>query len=239
MGRFGINIHKLINPGGIMFNSQSVQVMKDPEPAIQRLREAVLEVSLRSVTALVLAFFAYVAIKHWLTDPTRITLLLMVVAQCLTVGLSLIVRVPARRDWNPVAIICSLGGSYYFLAIQFAPGVRVVPEAIGAGLQIAGLAWQIFAKVSLRYSFGILPANRGIVSSGAYRFVRHPIYLGYFVADIGFLLANFGLQNVLVYAGQFVLQAIRIAREEKLLSDDPEYRTYRSKVRFRVLPGIF
>ncbi|MGO4808926.1 isoprenylcysteine carboxylmethyltransferase family protein [Cupriavidus sp. 2MCAB6] len=222
-----------------MFDSQSVQVVEDPVPVMQRRREAALEACIRIATALVLAVFAYGAIRHWLTDPTRITLLLMVVAQCLTVALSLIVRVPARRDWSPVAILSSLLGTFYFLAIQLTPGVRIVPEAVGAGLQIAGLSWQIFAKVSLRYSFGILPANRGIVSSGAYRFVRHPIYLGYFVADVGFLLANFGLQNLLVYTLQYVMQAVRILREEKLLSDDPEYRTYRNKVCFRMFPGIF
>jgi len=223
-----------------MFDSKTVQLVSDPvAPMLLRFREAAVEICLRGGTAFLLVMFACVAIKHWLADPTRITLLLIVVAESLTVGLSLIVRIPVRRDWNPVAILCSLCGSYYFLAVQLAPGTRIVPEAVGAGLQIAGVAWQIFAKMSLRLSFGILPANRGIVSSGAYRFVRHPIYLGYLVADIGFLLVNFGLQNLLVYAGQFVLQGVRIEREEKLLSDDPEYRSYRDRVRFRVLPGLF
>ena len=221
-----------------MSDSQSVQVVEEPVPGMPR-REAALEGCLRIATALLLAVFAYGAIRQWLTDPTRVTLLLMVVAQCLTVALSLIVRVPARRDWSPVAIFSSLLGTYYFLALQLTPGVRIVPEAVGVGLQIAGLAWQIFAKVSLRYSFGILPANRGVVSSGAYRFMRHPMYLGYFVADVGFLLANFGLQNLLIYTLHYVLQGVRIAREEKLLSNDPEYRAYRNKVRFRVFPGLF
>lgn len=203
------------------------------------LREFLLEASLRSATAALLAGFAYAAIRHWLADPTRITLLMLVLANCLTLGLSLFVRVPKRRDWNPVTIICSLGASYYFLAIQLAPGERLVPEILGAGLQVIGITWQIYAKISLRFSFGILPANRGIVSSGAYRFVRHPIYLGYLIADVGFVLTNFGLQNLLVYAGLYALQAVRINREEKLLSDDPEYCRYREKVRFRALPGVY
>ncbi|MGN5478976.1 hypothetical protein ACTMU2_24375 [Cupriavidus basilensis] len=39
------------------------------------------------------------------------------------------------------------------------------PKIVGAGLQVAGIAWQLYAKAfSLRFSFGILPANRGIVS---------------------------------------------------------------------------
>ncbi|WP_059410722.1 methyltransferase family protein [Cupriavidus basilensis] len=226
-----------------MIDSKSIPLARalarDPLPPLLRLRDAALEACLRGSTAFLLGMFAFAAIKQWMADPTRVTLLLMVVAECLTLGLSLVVRAPARRDWNPVAVLCSLAGTYYFLAFQLAPGTRVVPEAIGAGLQIAGLGWQIFAKASLRYSFGILPANRGIVSRGAYRFVRHPIYLGYFVTDIGFLLANFGMQNLLVFAGQFLLQGIRIIREEKLLSDDPAYRSYKRNVRSRMIPRVF
>lgn len=203
------------------------------------LRELVLESALRSTTALLFAGFAYGAIRQWLTSPSRITLLLLVLANCLTLGLALFARVPKKRDWNPVTVLCSLGGTYYFLAIELAPGVHLVPEVIGASLLVAGIAWQLYAKLSLRFSFGILPANRGIVSSGAYRFMRHPIYLSYLIADIGFLLTNFGMQNLLVYAGLYTLQVMRISREEALLSDDPEYRLYREKVRFRVLPGIY
>lgn len=35
------------------------------------------------------------------------------------------------------------------------------------------------------------------------------MYLGDFIADIGFLLTNFGLQNMIVYACQFAPQVVR------------------------------
>jgi protein-S-isoprenylcysteine O-methyltransferase Ste14 len=65
------------------------------------------------------------------------------------------------------------------------------------------------------------------------------MYLGYFIGDIGFLLSNFGMQNLWVYAIQFALRAGRIAREERLLNNDALYRAYRSMVRYRVLPGLY
>jgi protein-S-isoprenylcysteine O-methyltransferase Ste14 len=207
--------------------------------AVPRLRRWVLEISARISTAILLSLFTYIAIKHWRADPTRITLLLLVVAECFTLGLSLVVRVPMRRDWNPISLICALGASYYFLAIQLAPGTRLVPEALGAALQIAGICWQLFAKFSLRRSFGVLPANRGVVSHGAYRFVRHPMYLGYFIMDMGFLLTNFGVQNIIAYGAQVTLQIVRIIREEKILSADERYRAYKGKVHYRVIPGLF
>jgi protein-S-isoprenylcysteine O-methyltransferase Ste14 len=203
------------------------------------LSRALLEIAARTCTALLLGLFAYFAIVNWRADPGRITLLLIVVAECVTVGLSLFARTPVRRDWSPFALVCSICGTYYFLAVQLAPGVRLVPEAVGATLQIVGICWQIFAKATLRASFGLLPANRGIVCGGPYRFMRHPIYFGYFVADIGFLLTNFGTWNLVVYIVQFVLQIGRIVREEWLLSTDGEYRAYMARVRFRVIPGLF
>ncbi|RDK03547.1 isoprenylcysteine carboxyl methyltransferase [Paraburkholderia lacunae] len=203
------------------------------------MSEASVEVLTRVGAALMLSFFAYGAVVQWRAVPTRITLLLVVVGAFLTVGLSLFARVPTKRDWRPFTFICSIGGTFYFLAVQLAPGVQLVPEMIGASLQLLGIIWQLFAKMSLRRSFGILPANRGVVSRGAYRFVRHPMYVGYFLMDTGFLLVNFGIQNMMVYGCQFVLQIVRIVREEQLLSADDNYRIYRSKVRYRVIPGVF
>ncbi|MFX1684388.1 isoprenylcysteine carboxylmethyltransferase family protein [Paraburkholderia sp. A2RI-6] len=205
----------------------------------QPLHEIIVELSARTCTALMLGLFAYSAILHWRADPARITLLLLVVSECLIVGLSLFSRVPAKRDWAPFAFISSVAATYYFLAIHLGEGVKLVPEAVGVGLQIVGLSWQIFAKASLRRSFGLLPANRGVVSSGVYRVMRHPMYFGYFVTDIGFLLVNFGMQNMIVYLVLFALQVGRIVREERLLSDDAQYREYKERVRYRVIPGLF
>jgi protein-S-isoprenylcysteine O-methyltransferase Ste14 len=193
----------------------------------------------RAMTVLLMSFFVYAAMKQWLASPARVTLILLVISELTSVGVSLVSRSPKKRDWAPTTFICTVAATYYFLAVQLAPGIHLVPEAVGTALQVAGMGWQIFAKFSLRRSFGLLPANRGIVTSGAYRFVRHPIYLGYCVAEIGFLIANFGLQNLLVYGVLFALQAYRILREEKLLSADADYKAYRRKVQYRVIVGVF
>ncbi|WP_408498349.1 methyltransferase family protein [Paraburkholderia xenovorans] len=226
--------------------------MQDLEPSANRadatpadadrrpgMRDSLIEIASRVGAATMLSVFAYAAIVQWRAAPSRVTLLLLVVSAAVTVGLSLFARVPAKRDWRPFAFICSMGGTYYYLLVRLAPGTHLVPETAGVVLQVLGIFWQLFAKASLRRSFGILPANRGVVSRGAYRFVRHPMYLGYFVTDIGFLLVNFGWQNLLVYGCQFALQVGRILGEEKLLSADEGYRSYKARVRYRVIPGVF
>jgi protein-S-isoprenylcysteine O-methyltransferase Ste14 len=50
---------------------------------------------------------------------------------------------------------------------------------------------------------------------------------------------NFGLRNFLIFAGLYCLQVVRMIREERLLSEDPEYRTYQKQVRYRFLTRIF
>jgi protein-S-isoprenylcysteine O-methyltransferase Ste14 len=40
----------------------------------------------------------------------------------------------------------------------------------------------IHARLSLGLSIGLVPADRGIVTRGVYRFVRHPIYTGLLIA---------------------------------------------------------
>lgn len=203
------------------------------------LRDLAVEVFLRIACASLFTAFAYAAFNHWLADPTRFTLLFIVIGEAVVVCLALLARIPYKRDWHPTSILCSLGATYYFLGINLAPGSQLIPEIIGVALQIISFIWQIYAKLSLRLSFGILPANRGIVTSGAYRFMRHPIYAAYFVAHVGFVLTNFGLQNLLVFAGLYCLQFARIIREERLLSQDPTYRAYRARVRYRFIPYIF
>jgi len=222
-----------------MNETMHIDAGKPVEVPVIRWRTLAVEVCFRIASAFLFAAFAVAAFNQWAASPTRITLLFLVASESLTVFLALLARVPDHRDWHPTAILCSLGATYYFLGIKLAPGAQLAFEFIGVALQIAGLVWQIYAKLSLRLSFGLLPANRGIVTGGAYRFMRHPMYVGYFVAHMGFLLTNFGLQNLLVFAGLYSLQVVRIIREERLLSEDPAYRTYRTRVRYRVLPGIF
>ncbi|WP_443111429.1 methyltransferase family protein [Burkholderia sp. FERM BP-3421] len=197
------------------------------------------EVAARVAAGLALGIFGYAAYIEWIADPSRITLVLLVITAALSVGLSLFSKVPTKRDWSPFAVFFSVAGTFYYLLFQLSASQKIIPEDIAASIQVVGLAWQLFAKLSLRRSFGILPANRGVVSRGAYRFVRHPMYLGYLMIDVGFLLANFSVQNVLAVCLQVLLQVGRIYREERILSEDGAYLAYKAKVRYRVIPGVF
>jgi protein-S-isoprenylcysteine O-methyltransferase Ste14 len=110
---------------------------------------------------------------------------------------------------------------------------------ISTTLMLVGMFVQISAKVTLWRSFGIVAANRGVKVEGPYRFVRHPMYAGDVITHVGFLLAFPSWQNAAVYMGSLAIQVFRLLREERVLNLDPVYRAYASKVRYRLLPGVF
>jgi len=197
------------------------------------------DILLRIYVAGAVIFFAAAAFTNWQADPGRITLLLMVVSETITAGIIICSRHAQRRDWRPISVAASCFAMFYFLAINLEPGQHVIPEVVGAGLQVVGMLFHLYAKLSLGRSFGVLPATRRLVTSGAYRWLRHPIYFGYLITHLGFLLSNFSLQNFLVLIALYVAQIVRIQREEQLLADFPGYGEYCSRVRYRLIPKFY
>jgi protein-S-isoprenylcysteine O-methyltransferase Ste14 len=197
------------------------------------------EIAVRLGAVLMFSMFVSSALHQLHRDPTRFTLMLLVVSEAITLALAVCTRVPRERDWHPLTVVISTCASFYFVAFRLDPGWRVLPETVAAGLQIAGMALQISAKLALRRSYGILPANRGVVVGGPYRLLRHPIYVGYFITNVGFLAANLGVRNLLILLSLWALQGYRVLREEKMLLKDPAYREYARRVRYRVMPGLF
>jgi protein-S-isoprenylcysteine O-methyltransferase Ste14 len=115
----------------------------------------------------------------------------------------------------------------------------LLPIQICFSIITLGLFVQIAAKVALGKSFGLIAANRGVKSSGPYRFLRHPMYAGYAITHIGIFLSFPSVRNALLYSIAFGFQVVRILREERVLTQDPEYRALAARVRYRLLPGVF
>jgi len=166
--------------------------------------------------------------------------LLLVIAESLGVALILLRRRSASLSSHPFDWALSFSAvSAPLLLTTPAAASTFIPEALVTTLMLAGLLVQISGKLALGRSFGLVPANRGVKTRGLYRVVRHPIYAGYTLTHIGFLLGFPSLQNAALYAAVFAIEVVRLLREEAVLNRDPAYVTYAARVRYRLLPGVF
>ena len=157
-------------------------------------------------------------------------------------GIVVVMMVLRRRteavSQLPMDWILALGATAAPL-MAIGGGNALVSDALGYGLMAAGLFLSLYAKAALWRSFGLVAANRGVKSSGPYRFVRHPMYLGYTITQVGFVLLNPVWTNFALYGSAFLLQILRLRAEEDLLSRDPAYAAYMQATPFRLAPGIF
>ena len=119
------------------------------------------------------------------------------------------------------------------------PGQTHAWDRVAILLTITGLMTQLVSKLTLGRRFGVVAANRGLCTSGPYRLVRHPIYMGYVLLHTGFFLLNPTLWNLCIFATLYTIKIPRILAEERLLGQDPEYQQYMKKVRSRLIPGVF
>jgi protein-S-isoprenylcysteine O-methyltransferase Ste14 len=214
----------------------------EPENSEQRrlkVRDLLMETGLR-----VLAVFAFILLvvsllNAYLADTSRVSLLVLLVIETFTLALIVFAREARTRDISWLSMGATICASFYFVLLDVAPTRHLAPEWVAVAFQGAGMAWQVWAKATLGRSFGLLPAHRAVVTSGPYGVVRHPIYLGYLISHIGFLLANFSGRNAAVIAGLYALQMVRMVLEERLLArDSAEYQGYQRSVRWQFIPGV-
>lgn len=108
---------------------------------------------------------------------------------------------------------------------------------LGAALNICGAMISLIATYELRHSYAVFVQLRDIITRGIYRYVRHPIYFGYILSTVGFLLAVPRLSYTLLFLISLGLTIYRARLEEKKLMTSPEYQEYARKTPF-LFPGL-
>jgi protein-S-isoprenylcysteine O-methyltransferase Ste14 len=175
----------------------------------------------------------------WLAASKNVDAALLVISESLGVFLILTRRFSKTVSKHPLDWALSFIAVNAPLLATPAAASTFMPSQVATTVMFAGMIIQISAKIVLWRSYGLVPANRGIKTKGPYHFVRHPMYAGYTLIHIGFLLGFPSLQNFLLYLTTFSIEVARLMREEAVLNKDPSYREYVSRVRYRVIPGIF
>jgi len=103
-------------------------------------------------------------------------------------------------------------------------------------VSLAGVWLALLALVRLGKAFAIAPADRGLVTGGVYRWLRHPMYAGELLSLLPVAALLPSARNLAVVGGVVAAMVLRIRWEERILSG---YQTYAQKVRWRVLPWVW
>lgn len=89
-----------------------------------------------------------------------------------------------------------------------------------------GVRWQVIRTLAEHWNVRVMASARlGVVSSGPYRFVRHPNYAAVFVEMIALpMIHTAWVTAIVAAAAHALLLRRRIAVEEAVLLADPSYR---------------
>ncbi|KAA0095473.1 isoprenylcysteine carboxylmethyltransferase family protein [Mycolicibacterium sp. P1-18] len=124
-------------------------------------------------------------------------------------------------------------------------GWSSVPTAaviVGAVLVGAGLLVAQFVVIQNGYAAATITveADQPLVSTGLYGLVRHPMYFGALVMMVGTPLALDSYWGLLLLVPACLALGVRVADEEKMLTEElAGYADYVTRVRFRLVPGVW
>src|SRR6476659_1604139 len=125
--------------------------------------------------------------------PTHPTLVLITASEMLAV-VFILTRKSGKLVAAPLPVLAAFAGTAFPLLVR-PGGMQIAPTVIGSTLMGCGMALAVASKLYLNRSFGLIAANRGVKVKGPYQFVRHPMYLGYMINQIGFLTVSLNATN--------------------------------------------
>ena len=137
--------------------------------------------------------------------------------------------------------VVALVGTFLLNVVAYVPVQEATSTALlltASVIVMLGTVFSIWSLANLGRNFGIFPEVRGLVRSGPYRLVRHPIYLGEIVSGFGVILVRPSLLIAAIFVIFVALQYWRTVFEERALAEafPSEYPGYRERVP-RLVPG--
>jgi protein-S-isoprenylcysteine O-methyltransferase Ste14 len=227
-----------VSEGIIAGQSSPVIVLRDEIPPARSGLNLHGLISAASNLGLAALFFSEL-FRGGFTHANSLTNLIWIGGAAL-MGLFALVRVAPKTELVSLSTITATGGMMLIPLLMIAePGPGGWLYRSGEAFELAGIFLTQVARLYLGRSFGLLPANRGIVSGGPFRLVRHPVYLGWLLLTIAFGMINPSWRNLFVTIAILPFMFARIEQEETLLQTDPEYRAYSQRTHYRLLPGLY
>ena len=150
-------------------------------------------------------------------------LVIMMVFFALYVGWFVLIGLDHRFQWSGTPLPVQILG-----AVLIGVGMMLVWETFRANT---------FATTQVRVQ---TERAQTVVDSGPYHYIRHPMYAGMVLFVIGTALMLGSLWGLAATPLLFVMLAMRILGEEKVLKQDlAGYTEYMTKTPWRIVPGVW
>jgi protein-S-isoprenylcysteine O-methyltransferase Ste14 len=126
----------------------------------------------------------------------------------------------------------------------WSPKIPLILQIIGLLITALGYLLAAWAGIANKFFSGVFriqrERNHSVITSGPYRFVRHPGYAGGVVATIATPLLLGSLWALVPAILENCLMVIRTLLEDRSLQEELEgYCDYVKTVRYRLIPGIW
>ena len=147
-------------------------------------------------------------------------------------------RIQAVASVLFIALVAFPGFDHHFGWSQLSAYTSLGGDALVAlGLLVVFL---VFRENSFTSAIVEVHQQQRVISSGPYRFVRHPMYAGSLIFMMGIPLALGSAWGLLLSIPMAATLVWRLVDEEKYLSINlPGYAEYRVNTPYRLLPGIY
>tara|TARA_Y100000589_G_scaffold60193_1_gene51024 strand:+ start:6490 stop:6978 length:489 start_codon:yes stop_codon:yes gene_type:complete len=103
-------------------------------------------------------------------------------------------------------------------------------------LVISGIILLLISIKYLKNSLSPFPKpknNKGFISSGIYRIIKHPMYYSIIIISIGLFFKNPSLYNLSLSLSLGLVLLLKIRQEEKyLINTFPDYLAYKNNLKF-------
>jgi protein-S-isoprenylcysteine O-methyltransferase Ste14 len=156
-----------------------------------------------------------------------------------------------QKGWDKVLFPMLLVATVAWLVFMALDAVRFHWSRVPIGLQVVGVVVLLISFYLLFLTFREnsylspvirIQEERGqtVVSTGPYRYVRHPMYAGILVFMVGTSLLLGSGYGIIVGLIFMIVLARRALLEERTLRQElPGYAAYMEKVKYRILPYVW
>lgn len=109
---------------------------------------------------------------------------------------------------------------------------------IAVAMLMAG--WSVFTMRKSRLRISPVPAQDAVlITSGPYRYTRHPMYTSVLLGTAGLLVMEFSVMRFILWVALFFVLFYKLKWEETLLAEKfPGYKSYRLHTKM-LLPFLF